>query len=125
MGVLGGIARKLFGSSNDRRIKVLAPKVEQINALEPELEKLSDEALQARTEQFREELKNGKKLEELLIPAFAIVREASKRTLGMRHFDVQLIGGMMLNEGSISEMRTGEGKNAGGNTRSLSKRSFW
>jgi preprotein translocase subunit SecA len=110
MGVLGGIARKLFGSSNDRRIKVLAPKVEQINALEPELEKLSDEALLARTEQFREELKNGKKLEELLVPAFATVREASKRALGMRHFDVQLIGGMMLDEGSISEMRTGEGK---------------
>ncbi len=110
MGVFGGIARKLFGSANERRVKVLAPKVEQINALEPELEKLSDEALLARTEQFREELKNGKKLEELLIPAFATVREASKRALGMRHFDVQLIGGMMLNEGSISEMRTGEGK---------------
>ncbi len=110
MGAFGGIARKLFGSANDRRLKALQPKVEQINALEGELGKLSDEELQARTDQFREELKNGKKLEELLIPAFATVREASKRALGMRHFDVQLLGGMILDEGSISEMRTGEGK---------------
>ncbi len=110
MSVFGGIARKLFGSANDRRIKALEPKAELINALEAELEKLSDEELRARTDVFRQELKNGKELEELLVPAFATVREASKRTLAMRHFDVQMIGGMILDEGSISEMGTGEGK---------------
>lgn len=110
MTVFGGIARKLFGSANDRRIKALEPKVGQIQALEAEVEKLSDEALIARTDEFREELKNGKKLEELLVPAFAVVREASKRSLGMRHFDMQMVGGMILDEGSIAEMRTGEGK---------------
>ncbi len=110
MSVFGGIARKFFGSANDRRIKSLMPKVEAINALESEFEKLSDDELRAKTDFFREEIKNGKTLSDLLVPAFATVREASKRTLGMRHFDVQLIGGMILDEGSIAEMRTGEGK---------------
>ena len=110
MSVIGGIARKLFGSANDRRIKALEPKVAQINALEAEIEKLSDEEVVARTDLFREEIKGGKSLDDLLVPAFATVREASKRALGMRHFDVQLIGGMILDEGSIAEMRTGEGK---------------
>jgi len=109
MSVIGGIARKLFGSANDRRIRALEPKVELINALELELEKLSDDELRARTDIFRQELENGKELEELLVPAFATVREACKRSLGMRLFDVQLIGGMILDEGSIAEMRTGEG----------------
>ncbi len=110
MSVFGGIAKKFFGSANDRRIKKLEPKVVLINALEAEIEKLSDDELRARTDEFRDQLKNGAKLEDLLVPAFATVREASKRSLGMRHFDMQMIGGMILNEGSIAEMRTGEGK---------------
>jgi len=110
MSVLGGIARKIFGSANDRRIKALEPKADLVTALEPELEKLSDEELCARTDEFRQQLKDGKTLDDLLVPAFATVREASKRTLGMRHFDVQMIGGMILDEGSIAEMGTGEGK---------------
>ena len=107
---LGSIARKLFGSANDRRIKGYAPNVEAINALEPELEKLSDDQFRARTDEFRAKLAAGEKLDDLLVPAFATVREAAKRTLGQRHFDVQLIGGMVLHEGSIAEMKTGEGK---------------
>ncbi|MCG6857127.1 MAG: preprotein translocase subunit SecA [Salaquimonas sp.] len=110
MGILGGIARKVLGSSNDRQIKTLHPKVAAINALEAELEALSDDDLKARTEQFRAEFADGKSLEDLLVPAFATVREASKRALGMRHFDVQMMGGMILHRGSIAEMRTGEGK---------------
>src|SRR6478609_3761114 len=102
--MIAGLARKLFGSANDRRIKGYRPRVDEINALEKELEALSDEALRARTEDFK------KPLDDILVPAFATVREASKRTLGQRHFDVQLIGGMVLHEGKISEMKTGEGK---------------
>ena len=108
--MLGAIARKIFGSANDRRLKTYQPKVRAINALEPEVSSLSDEALRARTQEFREQLAAGKSLDELLVPAFATVREAAKRTLGQRHFDVQLIGGMVLHEGEIAEMRTGEGK---------------
>ncbi len=108
--MLGAIARKIFGSANDRRLKTYQPKVRAINALEPEVSSLSDEALRARTQEFREQLAAGKSLDELLVPAFATVREAAKRTLGQRHFDVQLIGGMVLHEGAIAEMRTGEGK---------------
>ncbi len=110
MGIFGGIASKLFGSSNDREIKKLYPTVEAINASEPEMEALSDEQLKAKTEEFRKMLEDGKTVDDLLVPAFAVVREASKRTLGMRHFDVQLIGGMILHDGDIAEMRTGEGK---------------
>jgi len=110
MGIISGIARKVFGSANDRLVRSLQPQVDAINALEAELEKLSDAELKARTDQFRAELSAGKKPDELLIPAFATVREASKRSLGMRHFDVQLVGGMILHRGAISEMRTGEGK---------------
>jgi preprotein translocase subunit SecA len=106
----GAFARKIFGSSNDRRIKGMRPKVEAINALEKELEALSDEALRARTDEFRAQIAGGKTVDDLLIPAFATVREASKRALGLRPFDVQLIGGMVLHGGGISEMRTGEGK---------------
>jgi preprotein translocase subunit SecA len=108
--VLQALAKAIFGSANDRQIKRFQPRVDAINALEPELEKLSDDELKARTEQFKAEVAAGRKLEDLLVPAFATVREASKRTLGMRHFDVQLIGGMVLNERAIAEMRTGEGK---------------
>ncbi len=107
---LGSFAAKIFGSSNERRVKGYRPQVEAINALEAEISKLSDDQLRARTDMFREQLANGAKLESLLVPAFATVREAAKRTLGQRHFDVQLIGGMVLNQGNISEMKTGEGK---------------
>ena len=108
--VVAAIAKRFFGSVNDRRIKKLQPKVDAINALEPEMEKLSDDELRARTQMFRDEFAAGKSLDDLLVPAFATVREAAKRTLGQRHFDVQLIGGMVLNDRAISEMRTGEGK---------------
>jgi preprotein translocase subunit SecA len=110
MGIFGGIASKLFGSSNDREVKKLSPMVDAINAMEHEMEALSDDALRAKTDEFRKMLEDGKTVDDLLIPAFAVVREASKRTLGMRHFDVQLIGGMILHNGDIAEMRTGEGK---------------
>ena len=108
--MLGALARKIFGSANDRRLKGYASKVAAINALEPEVAALSDEALRARTEEFRAQIAAGRTLDELLPAAFATVREAARRTLGQRHFDVQLIGGMVLYEGAIAEMRTGEGK---------------
>jgi preprotein translocase subunit SecA len=108
--MIGAVARKLFGSSNDRRIRTYRPQVDAINALEKEIEQLSDEALRARTEEFKKKLADGATLDDILVPAFATVREAGKRALGQRHFDVQLIGGMVLHEGKISEMKTGEGK---------------
>src|SRR6186997_2854354 len=108
--MIGAVARKLFGSSNDRRVRKYQPRVDAINALEPEVMKLSDEELCARTDAFKKELAEGKTLDDVLVPAFATVREAAKRTLGQRHFDVQLIGGMILHEGRIAEMKTGEGK---------------
>src|ERR671921_586672 len=108
--MIGALAKKIFGSANDRRLKAYRPNVAAINALEPELERLSDTDLRARTDAFRAEVAAGKSLDDILPEAFATVREAAKRTLGQRHFDVQLIGGMVLHEGSISEMKTGEGK---------------
>src|SRR3954454_9815591 len=108
--MLGALARKFFGSANDRRIKAYQPRVDAINAIEPDIAALSDEALKARTAEFRQQLAEGKLLDDILVPAFATVREAAKRTLGQRHFDVQLIGGMVLHEGDIAEMTTGEGK---------------
>ena len=108
--MFGAVARKIFGTSNDRRIRAYRPHVDAINGLEKELERLSDDELRARTDAFRKELADGKDLDDILVPAFATVREAAKRTLGQRHFDVQLIGGMVLHEGRISEMKTGEGK---------------
>lgn len=108
--MLGKIAKSLFGSSNDRIIKSLQKQVERINALEEETSKLSDEELRGRTQWFRERLSGKETLDDLLVEAFATVREASKRALGMRHFDVQLVGAMVLHQGMISEMRTGEGK---------------
>jgi preprotein translocase subunit SecA len=108
--MIGAVARKLFGSSNDRRIRTYRPRAEAINALEQELEQLSDEALRARTDEFKKQMAAGATLDDILVPAFATVREASKRTLGQRHFDVQLVGGIVLHEGKISEMKTGEGK---------------
>ena len=106
----GGLARKIFGSSNDRRVKGMRPRVEAINAMENELATLSDQQLRARTEQFKQDIANGASLDDVLIPAFATVREAAKRVLGLRPFDVQLMGGMVLHGGDIAEMRTGEGK---------------
>ena len=108
--MIGAVARKLFGSANDRRIRSYEPRVREINALEKELEVLSDDALRARTDEFKKQVAEGASLDDILVPAFATVREAAKRTLGQRHFDVQLIGGMILHEGKISEMKTGEGK---------------
>src|SRR5438445_12324452 len=108
--MIGAVLQKVFGSSNERRIKSYRPRVDEINALEKELESLSDEALRARTDEFKRQLADGKTLDDILVPAFATVREASKRTLGQRHFDVQLVGGMVLHEGRIAEMKTGEGK---------------
>ncbi|ACM27922.1 preprotein translocase subunit SecA [Agrobacterium rhizogenes] len=107
---LGGIARKLFGSSNDRRVKSYQPNVVAINALEEQMRALSDEALAAKTVEFRQQLADGKTLDDILVPAFAVAREASRRVLGMRPFDVQLIGGMILHSNAIAEMKTGEGK---------------
>ncbi len=107
---LGGLARKIFGSSNDRRVRGYKARVDAINALESETKALTDEALAAKTVEFRKQLADGKTLDDLLVPAFAVVREAARRTLGLRPFDVQLIGGMILHERAIAEMKTGEGK---------------
>lgn len=108
--MLGKIARKLFGSANDRFVKKQYKIVNQINALEPNFVKLTDEQLQAKTSEFRNRLKNGETLDDILPEAFATVREASKRVMGQRHYDVQLIGGIVLHKGMIAEMKTGEGK---------------
>src|SRR5215467_12008946 len=108
--MLGVLARSLFGTANDRIVKGFDKPVAKINALEPEFAKLTDEQLRARTTEFRERLAKGETLEDLLVEAFATVREAAKRTLGQRHFDVQLKGGMVLHHGKIAEMKTGEGK---------------
>jgi preprotein translocase subunit SecA len=108
--MFGALAKKIFGSANERRLKTYRAPVAAINALESEMQKLSDDELRAQTQKFRDELAQGKTLDDILIPAFATVREAGRRVLGQRHFDVQLIGGMVLHEGSIAEMRTGEGK---------------
>ncbi len=108
--MIGGLARKLFGSSNERRIRNYQSRVDAITALETELIKLTDDQLRARTATFKAQLAEGKTLDDILVPAFATVREAAKRALGQRHFDMQLVGGMILHEGKIAEMKTGEGK---------------
>ena len=108
--MIGALARRLFGSANDRYVKSIAPLIEEINALEPELVALDDAALRSRTQSFKDRLTQGETLDDLLVEAFATVREAAKRTLGQRHFDVQLTGGIVLHRGMISEMKTGEGK---------------
>ena len=105
-----GLFSKIFGSYSEKQVKKVMPIVEKINSLEPEMEKLTDKELTSKTQYFKEELAKGKTLDDILPEAFAVVREASKRVLGMRHFDVQLIGGIVLHQGRISEMRTGEGK---------------
>ena len=108
--MLTWMMKKVFGTSHERTIRRLRPRVEAISALEPELKKLSDAALQAKTAEFKQKLDNGATVDDILIPAFAVCREAGRRVLKMRHYDVQLIGGMVLHGGSIAEMRTGEGK---------------
>ena len=108
--MFGSLLTKIFGSRNDRLLKQMGKEVNKINALEPVLEVLSDEELKAKTIEFKERFSQGETVEQLLAEAFAVVREASKRVFGMRHFDVQMIGGMVLNDGKIAEMRTGEGK---------------
>jgi preprotein translocase subunit SecA len=108
--MLGTLTKRLFGTANDRRVKSYRGRVAEINAAEPEFQRLSDAELRGKTQEFRDRLAKGARLDDLLVPAFATVREAAKRTLGQRHFDVQLIGGMVLHEGGIAEMKTGEGK---------------
>ena len=108
--MLQSIFKKVFGSRNDRLVKQYLQKVKAINALEPAMEKLSDSELAGKTAEFKSRLENGESLDKLLPEAFAVVREASKRVMGMRHFDVQMVGGMVLHDGKIAEMRTGEGK---------------
>jgi preprotein translocase subunit SecA len=108
--MIQGLLRALFGSKNDRELKRIVPLVERVNALEPEWVRLSDAQLAAKTVEFRQRLEQGEELDALLPEAFATVREASKRTLGQRHYDVQLVGGVVLHEGKIAEMKTGEGK---------------
>ena len=107
---LGNFAKRLFGSANDRIVKGYAPRVQAINALEPQIKALTDEQLRAKTAEFRKRIDDGATLDSLLVEAFAVVRETAWRVLGQRHFDVQLIGGMVLHDGGIAEMRTGEGK---------------
>jgi len=108
--MISTLFKKLFGSRNDRLVKQYAIKVQEVNALEPALQALSDDALKAKTQEFKQRFSNGETLDQLMPEAFAVVREGSRRVLGMRHFDVQMIGGMVLHAGKISEMRTGEGK---------------
>jgi preprotein translocase subunit SecA len=108
--MLGSLIKGVFGSKNERELKRMAPLVERINSLEPQYQSLSDADLQAKTPEFKERVSKEEPLEDLLPEAFAAVREASVRVLRMRHFDVQLIGGIVLHEGKIAEMKTGEGK---------------
>src|SRR4030042_311102 len=107
--MLESIARKFFGSKNERDLKRLEPMVQAINELEPVIKPLSDRAMKEKTQEFKDRLAKGETLDDLLPEAFALVREASVRTLGMRHFDAQLIGGIVLHAGKIAEMKTGEG----------------
>ncbi len=108
--MIGKLIKAVFGSKNERELKRMNKVVVRINALEPDMQKLSDEQLKAKTIEFRERFQKGETLDQLLPEAFATVREAGRRVMGMRHFDVQMIGGMTLHEGRIAEMRTGEGK---------------
>ena len=108
--MFASLTRAVFRNSNDRALKAYQRRVPRISALEPAMQALSDEALAAKTSEFRDRLAQGGKLDELQAEAFAVVREASRRVLGQRHFDVQMVGGMVLHEGKIAEMKTGEGK---------------
>ena len=105
-----GLFEKVFGTHSEREIKRVIPIVDRIEALEPDYEKLSDEALRAKTTEFKNRIKNGETLDDILVEAYATVREAAKRTIRQRPFKVQLMGGVILHQGRIAEMRTGEGK---------------
>jgi Preprotein translocase subunit SecA (ATPase, RNA helicase) len=100
-----GLIEKIFGTHSEREVKRVLPLVDRIEALEPEMEKLSDDALRAKTVEFKNRLKNGETLDDILVEAYAVVREAAKRTIGLRHFRVQLIGGIILHQGRIAEMK--------------------
>jgi preprotein translocase subunit SecA len=104
------LVKKIIGTKNDRELKRILPLVERISRLEPAVTALSDAALRARTGEFRQRVENGEPLDDLIPETFATVREAMKRTIGKRHFDVQLLGGIVLHQGKIAEMKTGEGK---------------
>src|SRR5438270_750993 len=108
--MLEGALAKVFGTKHDREIKAIRPLVAAINDLEPQLQKLSDADLAAKTQDFKQRVANGASLDDILVEAFAVAREAGRRVLNMRHFDVQLIGGVVLHRGRIAEMKTGEGK---------------
>src|SRR5829696_5196727 len=108
--MLTWVAKKVFGTSNERAIRRMRPMVAAINELEPKIKGMSDAELKAKTAEFKEKLDNGATLEDILAEAFAVCREAGKRSLKMRHYDVQLMGGMVLHQGRIAEMKTGEGK---------------
>jgi preprotein translocase subunit SecA len=108
--MLTWVAKKVFGTSNERAIRRMRPLVTAINELEPKIKGLSDAELKAKTAEFKEKLDNGATLDDILVEAFAVCREAGKRALKMRHYDVQLMGGMVLHQGKIAEMKTGEGK---------------
>src|SRR3989441_7794702 len=108
--MLGQLLAKVIGTQNERELKRLRPRVGEIGALEPQIQALTDEQLRGKTDEFRRRVADGTPLDDLLVEAFAVVREAGRRVLNMRHFDVQLIGGMVLHSGTISEMKTGEGK---------------
>src|SRR2546430_15012010 len=111
--MIAAILRKILGTKHERDVKRMTPTVEAINALEPAIQTLGEAELQAKTDALRKRLEAGETVEELLPEAFAVCREAARRTVGMRHFDVQLIGGMVLHQGTIAEMATGEGKTLG------------
>src|SRR5215208_5010981 len=108
--MIAALAKSIFGSANDRYVRSLGKYVDAVNAFEPTISAMTDDELRGQTEIFRRRLADGKTLDDLLVPAFATVREAAKRTLGQRHYDVQLIGGIALHRGEIAEMKTGEGK---------------
>ena len=108
--MISAILRTVFGTKHERDVKRLQPLVAQINALEPEMQRLDDAGFAAKTDEFRKRVADGEELDDLLAEAFAVCREAARRRLGMRHFDIQLIGGMVLHQGTIAEMATGEGK---------------
>ena len=116
---------KIFGSTNDRKINALAPIVEQINSLEKDIEKLSDTQLFEKAANLKKIAKSNQNNEKILPEAFALVREASKRTIGQRHYDVQLMGGIVLHQGKIAEMKTGEGKTLSGHTICFFKCTYW
>ena len=104
------VLKKVFGTKHQREVKRMQPMVSAISALEDEMKKLSDAQLRGKTAEFRQQVDNGASLDDLLVPAYAVAREAGKRVLGMRHYDVQLVGGIVLHQGKIAEMKTGEGK---------------